>query len=60
MKTKPCTLGPKHKWTHVRDVTLKNVSIGPGGTRIKFSARGEYKCECGASRYGQSKSGVYL
>jgi hypothetical protein len=58
MKTKPCTLGPKHKWAHVRDVTFKNVDMGPSGTRVRLSCRGAYMCECGATRYGQPKGGL--
>jgi hypothetical protein len=57
-KTKPCTLGPKHKWTHVRDVTFKSITQGPSGTRMTLSCRGGYKCECGATRYGQPKGGL--
>lgn len=55
---KPCTLGAKHKWTHVRDVTIRDIKMGPSGTRVKLSARGEYTCECGAKRLGQSKGGL--
>lgn len=55
---KPCTLGPKHKWTHVRDITIKNISMGPRGTTVRMSARGEYKCECGGKRIGTSKGGL--
>jgi hypothetical protein len=54
-KTKPCTLGPKHSWAWKRNVTLKTVSITPHGSTAKLSWRGDYRCACGAQKYGQSK-----
>jgi hypothetical protein len=52
-KTKPCTLGPKHKWQWVENVTIRNVTMNSRGTRISISLRGLYKCECGADRIGK-------
>jgi hypothetical protein len=52
-KTKPCTLGPKHKWQWVKNVTIKNVTISSRGTSMRVSLRGLYKCECGADRIGK-------
>lgn len=53
-----CTLGPKHKWAHVRDLVVKNIKINSRGTTVRMSARGEYKCECGAVRHGKSIGGL--
>ena len=55
---KPCTLGAKHKWTHVRDITITNMRTTPRGTMTRISARGEYKCACGAVRHGRSVGGL--
>ncbi len=52
-KTKPCTIGPKHKWQWVKNVTIKKVTIGPRGSSMHVSLRGLYKCECGADRIGK-------
>lgn len=52
-KTKPCTLGPKHKWQWVKNVTIRNVTISSRGTSVRISLRGLYQCECGADRIGK-------
>lgn len=52
-KTKPCTLGPKHKWQWVKNVTIKSVTITSRGSSMRISLRGHYKCECGADRIGK-------
>lgn len=57
-KQAPCTLGAKHKWAHVRDITITNIKSGPRGTTTRMSARGEYKCPCGAVRIGRSVGGL--
>jgi hypothetical protein len=55
-KTKPCTLGPKHSWVWKRNVTLKSASITRQGTTMRISYRGDYRCACGAQRYGTTKN----
>lgn len=57
-KLPPCHNGVKHKWVHVRDITVTNATYGPRGNTVRMSARGEYKCECGAVRIGTSKGGL--
>jgi hypothetical protein len=59
-KQAPCPLksNGKHKWEHVRDITVTHAKIGPRGTSVRMSARGEYKCECGANRVGASVGGL--
>lgn len=52
-KTKPCTIGPKHKWQWVKNVTIKKGTFGPCGSTMQVSLRGLYKCECGADRIGK-------
>jgi hypothetical protein len=51
-KQKPCPLGPKHKWQHVRNCIVKRAMYGPGGSTVKISWRGWYKCACGHTRLG--------
>ena len=60
-KTKPCTLGPKHKWAWKRNTSLSNMTIGPMGSTVRVSLRGLYLCECGERRLGQpSNAGADL
>jgi hypothetical protein len=48
---KPCTLGKRHKWTHI-----KNVRFGSIGLRTaSFSLKGLYRCECGEEKTGKSR-----
>jgi hypothetical protein len=54
----PCTNGPRHKWDWVKDVTNVKVSITSTATRKTFSRRGVFKCECGATREGQPRTGL--
>lgn len=48
-KTKPCTLGPRHKWEFVRNKTFTTATLH---TRT-LSVRGVYKCACGAKKIGE-------
>jgi len=48
--TNPCTTGPKHKWTWVRNVTKGSISA----SGAHFSLHGQYNCACGASKLGLS------
>lgn len=43
---KKCTLGPKHKWTFVKNVTIENRKVA----WVQFSLRGRYKCACGETK----------
>jgi hypothetical protein len=52
IKQPSCTLATKHKWEYLRDVTLKSITMGVSGTRMKISYRAEFKCACGAKRVG--------
>ena len=56
-KTKLCTIGPKHKWQWVKNVTINKLTIGPRGSSMHVSLRGIYKCECGADRIGRDNPG---
>ena len=53
-KQPACTSGPKHKWEWVKDVTLRKETM----YTVRLSARGLYKCQCGATRQGASKGGL--
>ena len=50
MKTKPCTMGARHKWTWVKNITIRRFV----GRSIHISLRGSYVCECGAKKVGES------
>ena len=43
-----CTIGPRHKWLFVKNVTLRSQT----SNTINFSSRGKYNCNCGAVKYG--------
>lgn len=45
---KPCDLGPRHKWTWVKNVTKSSVT----GRTASFTSKGLYRCECGAKKLG--------
>lgn len=49
---KPCTLGPKHQWTFVRNVEVGAVQVGRLGSVGRFSLKGLYRCQCGAAKNG--------
>ena len=45
--------GSKHKYEHLRDVTLTMTRIGKRGTTVKISYQAEYVCTvCGKLRTG--------
>jgi hypothetical protein len=46
---KPCTIGKRHKWVFVRNVTRKYQN----GRTVQLTLKGGYRCECGATKYGQ-------
>lgn len=48
---KKCTIGKRHKWDFVKNVTLERRSFNS----IQISKRGLYKCECGAEKYDEMK-----
>lgn len=45
---KSCTIGKKHAWNFVRNKTV----VTKTAKSISLSARGLYKCQCGAAKYG--------
>lgn len=53
-KQKPCTVGTKHSWTFVKNVTLTDVKIVIGsGSRAHIRYRGLYRCAGGRRKYGR-------
>lgn len=56
-KTVPCALpsGPKHKWLFIKNFTQKTGTISASGSSWRFSSKGFYRCECGATRVGMPK-----
>lgn len=45
---KPCTHGPRHKWTWLKNTTSGQI----GGRGASFSLRGIYRCACGERKAG--------
>lgn len=54
MKTKPCTLGPRHKWTWIKNVSVGSLVHTPRGTHGQFTLKGLYRCQCGHKKHGQA------
>ncbi|WP_315080307.1 hypothetical protein [Acinetobacter guillouiae] len=50
---KKCTLGPRHKWNFKKNVDVTTGSISATSSRLSFSKKGLYTCECGARKYGE-------
>lgn len=46
--TKPCSIGPRHAWMWVKNVTNSQI----GGRSASFTLRGLYRCACGAKKIG--------
>ena len=46
---KPCTQGPRHKWTWLKNTTSSLI----GGRGASFSLRGIYRCACGERKAGE-------
>lgn len=51
-KMKKCTLGPRHKWDFVKNVTVRSENISMNRHSIHIGQKGAYKCACGAKKYG--------
>lgn len=47
---KPCTLGKRHSWTFVHNVTITRLN----GNFGSVSTRGLYRCTCGAKKHGSA------
>lgn len=45
---KPCTLGKRHKWVFVKNVTTRTSTLHT----MTISGRGVYRCACGERKYG--------
>ena len=45
---KKCTVGKRHKWEFVRNVSEASF----GCFHASFSLKGLYKCACGATKHG--------
>lgn len=48
-KTKPCTLGLRHKWDWIKNITVSSYA---GGSVLRLSSKGRYACQCGATKIG--------
>ncbi len=52
-KINTCTIGPKHQWLWIKNITNKKVTYSARGTAVQLSLRGLYKCACGELKEGQ-------
>ncbi len=52
MKAAACTLGPRHTWAFVKNVSVGTMSITGRGSSAHFSLKGLYRCACGAQKRG--------
>lgn len=52
IKIKPCTKGPKHAWTFVKNASVGSLTHTAHGSFGHFSLKGLYRCTCGATKYG--------
>lgn len=48
-KPKPCSIGKRHKWTHVKNKVRRYGS----DTYQTVSLQGIYACECGERKWGE-------
>jgi hypothetical protein len=53
MSTKPCTNGPRHNWTFVKNASVGSITHSSRGSHGVFSLKGLYRCACGATKYGR-------
>jgi hypothetical protein len=44
-----CTLGKRHSWAFVKNVTTTHST----GTGFRLTKRGKYGCECGETKLGE-------
>lgn len=51
--TPPCTIAAKHKWQWIKNGTKTTATSSMGGTSVRMTLKGLYKCACGAKRIGQ-------
>lgn len=52
-KTKPCTNGPRHSWTWVKNFNRTRITHTARGSSAQISLKGLYRCACGETRIGQ-------
>lgn len=48
-----CTLGPKHKWTWLKNITNGTFRHTANGSFGRFTLKGVYTCACEEVRIGQ-------
>ena len=53
MSIKPCTIGPRHRWEWIKNISVGSLVHTRRGTLGKFTLKGLYKCQCGHKKYGQ-------
>jgi hypothetical protein len=52
INTKPCTQGPRHTWTFVKNASVGSLTHTARGSVGRFTLKGLYRCACGATKYG--------
>lgn len=50
--TKPCTNGPRHTWSWVKNVANGQIN----GRGARFTLRGLYRCACGQQKAGAANN----
>lgn len=55
MSANPCSLGKRHKWEFVRNVTSSAITFRVVGSFARISKKGLYKCACGATKHGDAR-----
>lgn len=53
IKTKPCTLGPRHSWSWKKNVRVGSLTVTSRGSTARYSLKGLYTCACGATKHGR-------
>lgn len=55
-----CTLGRRHQWQFVRNITIVQQRSNAREAVGTFSLKGLYKCACSAKKHGQPQQGMDL
>lgn len=52
IKTPKCTKAARHTWTFVKNVKAGSLTVSDRGSHGRFTLKGLYRCECGATKHG--------
>lgn len=51
IKTPKCTKAPRHTWSFVKNVKAGSITVSGRGSHGRFTLKGLYRCECGATKH---------